>query len=85
MDTTQQILKRFVLDNSDWGATAQEITADTPLNAGGLLDSLATLKLVAFLEEKFNVEVQPEDLESGQLSSLARIERLIDDRRAAQG
>ena len=39
-----------------------EITPDEDLITSGILDSLSTMKLVAFIEESFEVKVGPEEL-----------------------
>ena len=42
-----------------------------------VLDSLSTLKLVTFLEEHFKIELEANDLDAGNLSSIASIADLV--------
>ncbi len=49
----------------------------------GLLDSVATLRLVLFLEEKFGIFIDTSDIADGQLDTLDSIEALIQTKRAA--
>ncbi|MBM1106802.1 acyl carrier protein [Aurantibacter crassamenti] len=39
-----------------------ELQAEDDLLGGGILDSLGMMKLILFIEEKFNVKVPPEDM-----------------------
>ena len=58
MATTEamvQAVKGFILDEFLPGEPAENLTGNTPLISGGILDSIATLKLVMFLEEKFGI------------------------------
>lgn len=82
MSDTQDAVKRFIVERVLSAAQTVEIVADTPLNEGGLLDSMATTQLVLFLEQEFDIEIQEDDLIDGRLSSLASIEQLVVDRKA---
>jgi acyl carrier protein len=73
-------VRRFIIQSVLASDEATTILDDTPLNEDGLLDSLATMNLVAFLESEFRIEVHPEDLEAGRLSSLISIEQLVRER-----
>jgi acyl carrier protein len=77
MDNIRDLVRQFVLDNFLVGEDPRNLTDQTELKESGILDSLSTLKLVSFLEERFKVEFDAEDLEAGNLSSLASIERLV--------
>jgi acyl carrier protein len=79
-DTVKQfILQNIMRDN------ASELTAQTQLAELGILDSLSTLKLLSFLQERFKIEFDASDVESGGFSSLERIERLVIGKVAARG
>jgi acyl carrier protein len=49
----QQILTEFLP-----GESPANLKDDTPLRTSGVLDSMATLQLVTFVEERFGIEVQ---------------------------
>ena len=49
----KQTIKEFILDEFLPGEDPDELTESTPLITGGILDSIATLKLVMFLEERY--------------------------------
>jgi acyl carrier protein len=58
------------------------LTPETPLISGGILDSIATLGLVAFLEERYGIEFEAHEVSRERLDTLAAIERLVLDKRA---
>lgn len=47
------------------------------LIGGGILDSIATLKLVAFLEEAFEIQVQAHEASPDYLDTLTRITSFV--------
>ncbi len=62
-------VKEFILSEFLPGEDPAELTDTTPLITGGVLDSIATLKLVLFMEERFAItleahEVDPEHLDT---------------------
>ena len=73
MDNTREVVQAFILDNFLPGEDPQNLTDDTELKESGILDSLSTLKLVTFLEEHFKIEFEADDLDAGNLSSVASI------------
>ena len=70
-------MRRFILDNFLPGEDASNLTDSTELKENGILDSLSTLKLVTFLEEQFKVELEANDLDAGNLSTVAHIAALV--------
>jgi acyl carrier protein len=75
-DVTDQV-KTFILNEFLPGEDPSALTATTPLITGGILDSIATLKLVSFLEETFRIELEPHEVDADNLDTLDAIERLI--------
>ena len=70
-------VKSFILDQFLPGEDPNELTDDTPLMTTGILDSLATLKLVTFLEEKFNIAVEAHEADAENLNTLELITDLV--------
>ena len=58
MEELKDTIKEYVLKEFLPGENPSELTDSTPLITGGILDSLATLKLVVFLEERFHIKIQ---------------------------
>jgi acyl carrier protein len=61
------------------------IRKDTKLIESGILDSLTMLKLVTFLEEKFGVKVDPEDVVRENFETVAMILNFMDEKRRTSG
>ena len=72
LDATEvkQTVKTYVLDNFLPGENPDEMTDTTSLVTGGILDSLATVKLVNFLEERYGVEFKPHEMSADYLDTL---------------
>jgi acyl carrier protein len=70
-------VKHFILEEFLPGENPDELTDSTPLITGGVLDSIATLKLVLFLEERFGVTLEPHEVDPEHLDTTACIEQLV--------
>jgi len=84
MDSTREVVRAFILENFLPGEDPRNLGDDTELKESGILDSMSTLKLVTFLEERFNVELEASDLDASNLASVASIARLVEQRVAAR-
>jgi acyl carrier protein len=73
----KQAVKTFILEEFLPGENPDELTDTTPLITGGVLDSIATVKLVLFLEERFGVTLQPHEVDPEHLDTTACIEELV--------
>ena len=73
----KQDVKHFILEEFLPGEDPDELTDSTPLITGGVLDSIATLKLVLFLEERFAVTLEPHEVDPEYLDTTACIEQLV--------
>jgi acyl carrier protein len=80
MSEVIQTVKDFVMEAFLPGEDPAELTLATPLITGGILDSIATLKLVAFLEERYGIEVQAHELDVDHLNTLADIAQLVESK-----
>ena len=77
MDQTIKIVKTFILKEFLPGENPDELTDSTPLITGGIIDSIATLKLVSFLEEEFNIELQAHEVGVDHINTIEDIVKLI--------
>ncbi len=73
-------VKEFILKEFLPGESPKELTDSTPLITGGILDSLATLKLVAFLEERFEIQLQPHEADVEHLNNITSIKNLVESK-----
>jgi len=83
MTDVQAPVKDFILENFLTGEDPRNLTADTELIRSGVLDSLATLELVTFLEDRFGIELGADDVGAEKLGTLESIERLVRSKQAA--
>ncbi len=77
MQSIKATVKDFILKEFLPGENPEELSDDTPLVTGGILDSLATLKLVAFLEEEFNIQLQAHETGVDYLNTIDDIANLV--------
>ncbi len=76
-DNIQQTVKAYILKEFLPGEAPEELTDTTPLITGGILDSLATLKLVAFIEDRYSLTFQAYEVDVEHLNSISDISRLV--------
>ena len=81
MTAVQQEVKEFILKEFLPGEKPEALTDSTPLITGGILDSLATVRLIMFLEETYGIELEPHETGVGYLNTLPEISRLVESRR----
>lgn len=70
-------VRTFILDEFLPGEDPSQLTEATPLISGGILDSLATIKLVTFLEERFKITIQAHEADADHMDTLADIAKLV--------
>ncbi len=83
MDEIARTVQDFILREFLPGEDPSELTDRTPLITGGILDSISTLKLVVFLEERFGVTVEAHEAGVDNLDTVGEISRLIARKQAA--
>jgi len=76
-DQIQDQVKQYILRTFLPGENPDELTEKTPLISGGILDSIATLKLVMFLEETFGISLEAHEADREHLDTLADITALV--------
>jgi acyl carrier protein len=83
MDEIRQSVHDYILREFLPGESPGELTDETPLITGGILDSISTLKLVSFLEDHFGVTVEAHEAGVDNLDSVGQIARLIAEKKRA--
>jgi acyl carrier protein len=76
-DPIKSAVKRFILEEFLPGERPEALTDDTQLVTEGVLDSLATLRLVSFLEKEFKVSIAPHEVDTEYLDTLPSITALV--------
>ena len=74
-------VKTFILREFLAGEDPNALDATTRLFTTGILDSIATLKLVAFLEKEFDITVEAHEADAQNLDTLDDIVRLVGSKR----
>ena len=70
-------VKTYILEEFLPGENPAALTGTTPLITGGILDSLATLRLVAFLEQQFHIQLEAHETMVDYLDTIASITELV--------
>jgi acyl carrier protein len=80
METKSEI-ERFILDDllSD---SRESLNPDEPLYGSGILDSLGTLRLITFLEERFGMQIEDGEVGDENFRSLNTIHAFVERKRA---
>lgn len=77
-DSIETAVSAFLIDNFRFGDTSVAIVPDESLIEAGVIDSTGVLELVAFLEERFGIDVEDADIVPDNLDSLAAIARYVE-------
>lgn len=70
------IVKKFIIDNFLFG-DEEPLELETDFFDKGIIDSTGVIEVVSFLEEKFNISVDDEELIPENLSSLKNIDGFL--------
>jgi len=70
-------LKNYILNEFLPGEDPAALTDGTPLMTTGILDSIAVLKAVSFLENQFGIVIQPHEAVIENLNTISDMARLV--------
>jgi D-alanine--poly(phosphoribitol) ligase subunit 2 len=76
IETIQAEIKEYVLETIVQGDSVV-INNDTPLISSGIIDSISTLKMVEFLEGKYQIEFEPHEVDRENLDSVEMIAAFV--------
>jgi Acyl carrier protein len=82
MNEIADTIRRFILTRYLPGESADNLTDTTPLRSSGILDSLATLALISFLEEQFKIEVEAHETDIDNFDRIQDIAAYVERKRA---
>jgi acyl carrier protein len=83
MEEITRLVHQFILREFLPGEDPSELTDETPLITGGILDSISTLKLVTFLEEHFGITVEAYEAGVDHLDTIDQIAALVAEKKDA--
>lgn len=75
-------LRGFVLEQFLPGESPDALTDDVRLISDGIIDSLGSLKLVAFIEDKFGARIEAHEVDADHLDLIDDIVKLVAARSA---
>lgn len=81
-DSIESAVKTFILNEFLPGEDPAELTMQTPLITGAILDSIATMKLVLFLEETWGIRLEAHEASPDNLDTIALIAGLVHSKKA---
>ncbi len=58
VSNVKETLRQFIVKTYLPGESVENLQDDTPLRTSGVLDSMATLGLVSFVEKEFGIELE---------------------------
>ena len=74
-------LKTFLLNEFLPGEDPDALADTTPLVSSGILDSLAMLKLISFLENEFGVKIEAHEADEENFETINDMVRLVESKR----
>jgi acyl carrier protein len=77
MSDVREIVRKYILQEFLPGESPELLTDSTPLVTGGILDSIATLKLAGFLEQQFGIQLQAHEMSVDHLDTIEDISELV--------
>jgi acyl carrier protein len=80
MTEITEAVREYILKEFLPGEDPENLLDNTPLISGGILDSLATIKLVTFIEERYGVSVEPHERDEDSIGTVSNIVQLIDSK-----
>lgn len=72
-DTVKEFLLREFLP----GEHPDQLLESTPLFSGGVLDSLAMVKFVGFLEDRYGIDLKPYDITPDRFDTIPQIAGMV--------
>jgi acyl carrier protein len=69
-------IRSFIQDELMFGDASVKVEKDTSL-CDGIIDSIALMELVAFLEERFGIQIDDTDLSAENFRTVGAIEQLV--------
>jgi acyl carrier protein len=75
-------VKTFILNEYLPGEDPAALTDDTPLMTTGILNSIAVVKMVTFLENQLGITIKPHESVVENMNTLSDIVRLVMSKKA---
>ena len=79
--SVDQVVRAYILEEVLAGEDPSQLQDDTPLISSGVLDSITTLKLVAFLEQRFSISIAAHEANAEYLDTIRQMVDLVNAKR----
>ena len=79
----EQRVRTYILSEFLPDEDPARITTTTPLVSSGVLDSIATLRFVSYLEQEFSVSIDAHEVGADNFENIESITRLVVEKQKA--
>jgi acyl carrier protein len=77
MHDVENTVRQYILSEFLPGESPDQLADSTRLMTGGILNSLGTLKLVMFLEERFGIQFEAHETDADHMDTISDIASLV--------
>lgn len=77
VETVMSAVREFILNEFLPDEDPEYLTPRTQLMSSGVLDSIATLKLITYLEQEFNVQFEAHEVDQQNFDTLEAISNFV--------
>ena len=84
MHDIKEELRQYIVSEFLPGEKPSNLKDVTPLRTSGILDSMATLRLVSFVEEHFGIEVEAHEASVENFDSIDSIASFVRSKKEAE-
>lgn len=76
----RDVIRNFIISEFLPGEDPSFLADDTKLISGGIMDSIAIVRLVSYLEERFELQLQSQDVTVSRFDTIERIVGTIQEK-----
>ena len=80
MDTIRDQIHGYVISLAEQLGHAEDVADNESLIVSGLLDSLAVMRLVVFMEKTFNIDFAEEYFDQNVFDTIDKMTRFVEER-----
>jgi acyl carrier protein len=77
MQSVQDVIINFINENFIMGRSKLKLTPEQSLLESGIIDSTGVLELVMYLEERYSIKIEDEELVPENLDSIDNIVKFL--------
>jgi acyl carrier protein len=71
-------IRDFLIEEASWDGPRAELTDELPLIEGNVIDSMLLLRLVAWLEEQYEIAIEDAEVVPSNFGSIGAISQLVE-------